>query len=82
MLFATTSYNRTISGHIQNDSLTEELNYSYKEITEIKVDGDELEKACEILGRQLPRRRVYTFLGINAQEIAKNWDSKPTPIRI
>lgn len=82
MLFATTSYNRTISGHIQNDSLTEELNSAFLHISEIQADGDELEKACEILGRQLPRRRTYTFLGVNAQEIAKNWDSKPTLIRI
>lgn len=76
MLYATFSdTSLDVSGHVGDSTLERNLNYSYKEITEIQVDGDELEKACEILGRQLPNRRVYTFLGINAQEIAKNWDS-------
>ena len=42
-------------------------------VIEIQADGDELERCCEILGRELPPNRVYTFLGVNAQEIARNW---------
>lgn len=80
MLFATGTHN--YSGHVSDEMLKRSLNYDYKSITEIQADGDELVKCCEILGRQLPKCSVYCFLGINAQEIAKNWDSKRTPIRI
>jgi hypothetical protein len=76
MLYATTRYNRQISGHTREDALRDSLNGNYFHISEIQADGDELVKCCEILGRQLPKRRVYTFLGTNAQEIAKNWDTK------
>jgi hypothetical protein len=75
MLFVThtnTHYNE-ISGHVDQESLKNVLNEIYASITEIQADGDELVKCCEILGRQLPECRVYTFLGINAQEIALNW---------
>ena len=76
MLYATSSHGKNYSGHIKDDDLTYLLNSSCFTISEIQADGDELEKCCEILGRQLPKRRVYTFLGNNAQEIARNWDSK------
>jgi hypothetical protein len=76
MLYATTRYNRQISGYTGEDALRDSLNENYFHISEIQADGDELVKCCEILGRQLPKCRVYTFLGTNAQEIAKNWDSK------
>jgi len=75
MLFATSSHGKEYSGHIKDNDLTYILNGSYFNIAEIQADGDELVKCCEILGRQLPKKRVYTFLGNNAQEIAKNWDS-------
>ena len=39
----------------------------------VQADGDELAKACAILGRPLPPNRVYTFYGNNAVEIAANW---------
>ena len=74
MLYATTSDGREHSGHINDVDLTYILNKSFFNIAEIQADGDELVKCCEILGRQLPKKRVYTFLGNNAQEIAKNWD--------
>jgi hypothetical protein len=76
MLYATGTCTYNYSGHVGDSTLERNLNYSYKEISKIQADGDELVKCCEILGRQLPKRRVYTFLGINAQEIAKNWDTK------
>lgn len=75
MLYAITSYKREYSGHIKDDGLTHDLNNSNFIISEIQADGDELVKCCEILGRQLPKSRVYTFMGNNAQEIARNWDS-------
>lgn len=76
MLYATTTgTDYEYNGHVHDESLARNLRYSYKEITEIQADGDELVKCCEILGRRLPWCRVYTFLGNNAQEIACNWDS-------
>lgn len=75
MLYAR-SANRNFGGHDGGHELTRQLNNHYTEITEIQADGDELVKCCEILGRNLPKRRVYTFIGPNAQEIACNWDSK------
>jgi len=76
MLYATTSQGDSISGHKYDRILENQLNIKYKQIAKIQADGHELEKCCEILGRNLPKRRVYTFLGNNAQEIALNWDSK------
>ena len=70
MLHATTSYDREFSGHDGDFDLNKSLNGNYFQITEIVAFGDELVKCCEILGRQLPKGRVYTFLGTNAQEIA------------
>ena len=81
MLFATGGI-YDYSGYVGDTMLGKSLNSNYKSITEIQADGDELVKCCEILGRQLPKCRVYCFLGINAQEIARNWDSKRTAIRI
>jgi hypothetical protein len=75
MLFVThtSTHYKKISGHVGQEDLKNALNEHYASITEIQADGDELVKCCEILGRQLPECRVYTFLGINAQEIARNW---------
>jgi hypothetical protein len=75
MLYAESTGGLVCSGHINQDSLTINLNKYYYKFTEIQADGDELEKCCEILGRNLPKQRVYTFLGANAQEIARNWDN-------
>ena len=38
-----------------------------------QADGDELEHACEILGRPMPKARVFTFVGDDARTIAINW---------
>ena len=73
MLYATTSSVHDYSGYIDQDSLTINLNKYYYEVTEIQADSYELEYCCKILGRELPPCRVYTFLGVNAQEIARNW---------
>lgn len=43
------------------------------EVQSIQADGHELAKCCEILGRTLPKARVYTFFGDNANEIVANW---------
>jgi hypothetical protein len=75
MIYLTFNYGDERSGHIEdkllNNGLIERL--EYYEVTEVQADGDELERCCEILGRELPPNRVYTFLGVNAQEIARNW---------
>jgi hypothetical protein len=75
MLYAITPI-RELSGYVNDWVLETNLNACYKQITEIQANGDELVKCCEILGRELPKRSVYTFLGTNAQEIARNWDTK------
>lgn len=76
MLYANTTTDiYKYKGHVHDLALTDDLNSSYKDITEIQADGDELVKCCGILGRNRPNTRVYTFLGNNAQEIACNWDS-------
>jgi hypothetical protein len=76
MLYATFSDTSSdVSGHVGEESLTRNLNYNCRKVMEIQADGDELAKCCDLLGRKLPSRRVYTFLGINAMEIAMNWDS-------
>jgi len=61
------------SWHIGDSCAKKYMNEQYKNIVEIQADGDELERCCAILGRRLPPNSVYTFLGNNAQEIAKNW---------
>ena len=76
MLYATLESGQEFCGHVNGGSLASNLNFKFNEITEIQADGDELEKCCDILGRNLPTKRVYTFLGNNAKEIAKNWDDK------
>lgn len=74
MLYAILESGKEFYGHVNEGSLTSNLNFKFNEITEIQADGDELEKCCDILGRNLPTNtRVYTFLGNNAKEIAKNW---------
>ena len=74
MLYATISLQSyELQGHIDNSLLTERLNAKYEQVENIQADGDELERCCEILGRELPPNRVYTFVGDNAKEIAINW---------
>jgi hypothetical protein len=73
MLYASTTVIAEFSGHNDGESLKRSLRLNYNKITEIQADGDELERCCAILGRQLPPCRVYTFLGNTAQEIACNW---------
>lgn len=36
------------------------------------ADGHELEFACNILQREVPKSRIYTFVGHDAQVIAAN----------
>lgn len=77
MLYAktlnSTSVRSDCSGHVGDESLQKCLNTSYNKIAEIQADGDELQRCCDLLGRALPTKRVYTFVGTNAQEIARNW---------
>jgi hypothetical protein len=64
--------NFNYQGHVgDSNNIVERSKFST--VIEIQADGDELERCCEILGRELPPNRVYTFLGVNAQEIARNW---------
>lgn len=60
-------------GHNGDESLKRTIIGSSQCVNEILASGDELERCCAILGRQLPPRPVYIFLGDNAKEIARNW---------
>jgi hypothetical protein len=80
MLYASSETNplirqafRSHDCHIGHAGFALILNEHYKEIDEIQADGDELVKCCDILDRRMPSNRVYTFLGNNAKEIARNW---------
>ena len=73
MLYAILESGNEFYGHVNETSLARKLNSQFNEITEIQADGDELDKCCDILGRNRPTNVVYTFLGNNAKEIAKNW---------
>jgi hypothetical protein len=75
MIYFTFNYGDEMSGHIEDKLLNNDLieRLEHYEVTEVQADCDELERCCEILGRELPPNRVYTFLGVNAQEIARNW---------
>jgi len=66
--------NFNYQGHVgDSNSVNLVARSKFSTVIEIQADGDELERCCEILGRELPPNRVYTFLGVNAQEIARNW---------
>lgn len=76
MLFAQLGYSCReieIQGHIGDLTFSKRLNDSSWRVQSIQADGHELAKCCEILGRALPPRFVYTFFGDNAKEIARNW---------
>jgi hypothetical protein len=64
-------------GHVKDSNFANNINErsKFSTVTKVEADGDELEQCCIILGRNLPYPcvRVYTFLGVNAQEIARNW---------
>lgn len=64
---------KIIQGLIGQKHLDDHLPVFYDSIAYIQADGDELAKCCRILGRQLPDKKIYTFLGDNAREIAINW---------
>lgn len=73
MLYADLNNGQCHRGHIGNENMRLVLNGNYDLVTEIQADGDELVHCCQILGRQLPNKSVYTFVGDNAREIAINW---------
>lgn len=68
MLYATTTKGKTYGLHVY-----EKVFFPIEGITEIQCDGDELNYAYRILGRVPANKRVMTFVGVNAQEILKNW---------
>lgn len=68
MLYVTTKDDIDFPRHVG-----EFIPFHYSNVIKIQADGDELQRCCDILGRQLPNNRVYTFVGVNAQEIAANW---------
>jgi len=64
---------KTYSSYIGDDNLKYFLNEYHAHITTIQAKDRELVRCCEILDRPLPKSHAYTFLGVNAQEIAVNW---------
>lgn len=77
MLYATLSIPapKVLFGHVGDFDLEAQLNTYFSCVTSIQADGHELIQCCEILGRLVPKREIYTFVGTNAQEIAANWKS-------
>lgn len=61
--------NKILSGHIDTFIDPYRLNLAY----EFQADGDELLQACNILGRNLPRKRVFKFYGNDLLTIINNW---------
>jgi hypothetical protein len=51
----------------------EYLNDNCLSVIKIEANGEELVKCCEILRRAPSKSKTYTFIGVNAQEIAANW---------
>lgn len=43
------------------------------EVISVYCDGEELQKAYNILGRKPSNRNEMVFIGVNAQEIVANW---------
>jgi hypothetical protein len=75
MIYVTFCSRKGVSGHVNDEVFADELKAQMEqsEVYGIQADGDELAVCCDILGRRLPSKRVYTFLGDNAKEIAQNW---------
>lgn len=75
MIYVCTNTDFSVSGCISDGdaSLSRTISFHGQNVVSIQADGEELERCCEILGRPMPPCRVYTFLGVNAQEIATNW---------
>ena len=71
--FDDSNFNR--EGCVNNPQFSDNLRncLTFSTVIAVQSDGHELERCCAILGRELPPNLVYTFLGVNAQEIARNW---------
>lgn len=71
--FSDSTFN--VEGHVDDSDFSEKIvvRSKFSTVIEVQADGHELEHCCKILGRELPPCRVYTFLGVNAQEIVRNW---------
>jgi hypothetical protein len=67
--------NFNCDAHIEDSNFANNLRtrLTFSTVIAVQADGDELERSCAILGRQMPPNGVYTFLGNNAREIARNW---------
>ena len=61
--------NEILSGHIGTFMDPYCLNLAY----EFQADCDELLRACAILGRPLPPKRVFKFYGNDLLTIINNW---------
>lgn len=47
--------------------------YQIDSVQCVQADGHELERACHILGRPVPDKRVFKFYGNDAVTIVNNW---------
>lgn len=56
--------------HVGDGSL---MYVHWTKIHHVQMDGDELVRACDILGRPLPKMRVFTFVDQDARTIVANW---------
>jgi hypothetical protein len=74
MFYLVNSFNQTIaSGHLGYHKLFETISFSQLRNCEFQADGDELEHALYILGRN-KSKRVFSFFGNDVVTIVKNWN--------
>jgi hypothetical protein len=62
-----------VTGSIGDTEFANTMKSLTPAIISIYADGEELAYCCEILGRELPPKNTYVFMGDNAKEIAINW---------
>jgi hypothetical protein len=73
MLYATLINDYCEVGHVGSRGFESFLNDNCDIVKKLQADGDELVRCCEILCREVPAERVYTFDGGDAQGIAEYW---------
>lgn len=65
--------NKPRVGSIGDTEFANTMNSHTLAITAIFANGEELAYCCKILGRELPSKDYYVFMGDNVKEIAINW---------
>lgn len=65
-----------MTGAVNDENLASWVKVNGRYVDEIEADGYELMHCCNLLGRQMPPRKSWVFVGTNAQELARNWEAE------